>query len=116
MINDPVQIARARNLRRDMTFAETRLWQELKGGKLGGFKFRRQHPIGSYFADFCCVQAKVIVELDGDAHLGREYQDDLRTQYFHDCGYEVVRFENCDTKYEGTKVLEVILKTCLRSK
>ena len=114
MIHDPIQIDRARKLRRNLTFAESRLWKELKSKKLAGFKFRKQHPIGQYITDFCCISAKVIVELDGDAHIGRKYEDGLRDQYFRDCGFEVIRFENCDTKYEENRVIETILKTCLK--
>jgi very-short-patch-repair endonuclease len=97
-----------------MTFAEERLWSVLKSGKLGGFKFRRQHPVGSHIVDFCCIKAKIIVELDGDAHLGREYPDRLREDDLRNQGYEVIRFENCDTKYDETHVAEIVLKACQR--
>ena len=61
----------SRRLRRDMTDAEQKLWQSLRSGQLGGLKFRRQHPIPSYIADFCCVAEKLIVELDGSQHSER---------------------------------------------
>ena len=59
----------ARELRRNLTEAEKILWQELRNRKLGGFKFRRQHPINKFVADFYCHEVKLIVELDGSQHL-----------------------------------------------
>jgi very-short-patch-repair endonuclease len=56
---------RSRALRRDGSDAEATLWRHLRGRQLAGAKFRRQHPIGPYFVDFCCVEARLIVELDG---------------------------------------------------
>jgi very-short-patch-repair endonuclease len=59
---------RARDLRRDQTDVERKLWGMLRGRQLCGFKFRRQHPIGRYFADFACAEARIVVELDGGQH------------------------------------------------
>jgi len=64
---DPVdEMEFARQLREGQTFAEARLWERLRARRMGGHKFRRQRSIGPYFADFCCLEAKLIVELDGD--------------------------------------------------
>src|SRR3546814_9258168 len=68
----------ARRLRSDMTDAEQKLWQHLRGGQLDGLKFRRQHPIPPYIADFCCVAVKLIVELDGSQHS--EQADAVRSE------------------------------------
>ena len=70
-------VARARELRRKLTLPEILLWQQIRGGKLNGAKFRRQHPIGPYILDFYCDEAKLAVEVDGSAH---EHPD----QYRHD--------------------------------
>jgi very-short-patch-repair endonuclease len=59
----------ARKLRRDLTEAERRLWGHLRRRQLDGFKFRRQHPFGIYVCDFICLEARLIVELDGSQHL-----------------------------------------------
>ena len=61
---------RARQLRRDMTPAETILWKHLRNRRFGGVKFRRQQPIDYYIADFFCPAARLIIELDGDSLLG----------------------------------------------
>ena len=58
----------ARHLRREITEAEDRLWQELRGRRLDGIKFRRQVPVGRYVADFLCAEATLIVEVDGSQH------------------------------------------------
>ena len=68
---------RARSLRKDTTPAERELWQALRNGALDGLRFRRQHPIDRYVADFACVSLKLVVEVDGGVH-----QDDA--QALHD--------------------------------
>lgn len=78
----------ARNLRNNHTHAEVALWQSLKGSKTG-FKFTRQARIGCYFADFCCRQRRLVVEVDGDSHERRLEEDDARDRAFRDRGYEV---------------------------
>ena len=59
-------------------------------------KFRRQFPIGPYFADFVCLEANLVVELDGESHEGREEYDDRRTKYLESCGFQVFRVMNDD--------------------
>jgi len=86
--------ANARRLRRNQTFAEKVLWKLVRNRQLGGFKFARQIPIGRYFADFVCEAGKLIVELDGPAHEGREDYDERRTQGLELFGYVVLRFSN----------------------
>ena len=102
---DPVdELEFARQLREGQTFAEARLWEMLRGRRMGGFKFRRQRPIGPYFADFCCLEAKLIVQLDGDSHLGREAYDEARTDYLRDQGWYVLRFENFEVRLDDWRV------------
>ena len=66
--------ARERRLRRDQTEAERVLWQRLRDRRLLGWKFRRQHRVGPYFADFACAEGHLIVELDGSQHLAQRRQ------------------------------------------
>lgn len=88
------KIANARRLRRDQTHAERVVWNLVRNRRLGGFRFLRQHPIDRYIADFVCEAAKVIVELDGAVHDGRESYDERRTQTLELYGYVVARFHN----------------------
>ena len=81
----------ARALRRDMTDAERKLWSGLRGEQLGG-KFRRQHPLGNYIADFACLELKVIVELDGSQHADNQVYDLARDAFFKAQGFTVMRF------------------------
>jgi len=86
--------ATARRLRRDQTLAEKTLWTLVRNRRLGGFRFLRQVAIDRYFADFVCEAAKVIVELDGPVHDGREDYDARRTEILELFGYIVVRVRN----------------------
>jgi very-short-patch-repair endonuclease len=72
--------ANARRLRQNQTLAERALWKLVRNRQVGGFKFLRQVPIDRYFADFVCEAGKLIVELDGAAHEGREDYDERRTR------------------------------------
>jgi very-short-patch-repair endonuclease len=90
---DPNPTSRSRELRRNTTEAEKRLWGRLRNGQLG-FKFRRQCPIGSYFADFCSRDGHLVVELDGDQHAFAQAYDSQRTSYLNEQGYRVARFWN----------------------
>lgn len=104
------RIGNARRLRREATRSERILWSKLKGGRLQGLKFRRQVPIDRYFADFCCPKARVIVELDGDSHLGREAHDAHRTRVLESLGYLVIRFPNSSVLENCDGVMEAILR------
>lgn len=90
------RIDRARRLRREQTRPEAVLWTLVRGRRLSGFKFRRQVPIDRYVVDFVCMEARVIVELDGGAHDDEETQirDLERTAILEACGYLVMRFAN----------------------
>ncbi|MCZ6588553.1 MAG: DUF559 domain-containing protein [Alphaproteobacteria bacterium] len=89
-------VEQARKLRRETTEAEALLWKHIRDRKLAGIKFRRQHPIGRYIADFCCVEEKLIVELDGGQHADDSDQDEQRTQYIEKYGYRIVRYWNSE--------------------
>ena len=83
-----------RKLRRDSTEAEKVVWRALRNRQLSGHKFRRQHPIGQFVADFCCMEAMLIVEIDGGQHDRQAEADARRTSELERQGYRVVRFWN----------------------
>ncbi|NKB48270.1 MAG: DUF559 domain-containing protein [Alphaproteobacteria bacterium] len=89
-------VGQARKLRRETTVAEAHLWKHLRNRNLAGLKFRRQHPIGRYIADFCCEEEKLVVELDGGQHAGDADRDEERTRYIEKFGYRVVRYWNSE--------------------
>jgi len=98
----------ARDLRRHQTDAERRLWRRLRDRQLAGAKFRRQHPIGQYIVDFCCLEAKLVVELDGGQHAARRATDTERTAFLEAQGYRVLRFWNNDVLSNLDGVLQRI--------
>ena len=81
----------AKVLRREMTEGERLLWRKLRSEQLG-FKFRRQHPVGSYVADFACRTPLPVVEIDGSQHVDQAVYDAKRYMYFKRHGFEVMRF------------------------
>jgi very-short-patch-repair endonuclease len=101
---------RGRRLRAQSTTAEQKLWRHLRAKRFAGFKFRRQHRIGRYFADFCCIQRRLIIELDGGQHAeqAQEEQDAARTAYLNEQGYRVMRFWNGQISADIDDVLEAI--------
>ncbi len=98
----------ARKLRREMTDAEVRLWQELRGRRLDGLKFRRQMPVGIYVADFLCADAGLIVELDGSQHAESE-RDRVRDAKLAGRGFRVLRFWNDDVLRDIDSVCDTII-------
>jgi very-short-patch-repair endonuclease len=109
---DPLILSRSRELRINQTPAETHLWMGLRNRQLGGYKFRRQAVIGGLIVDFLCCDAKLIIEVDGDTHVGREYYDAERTALLEAQGFLVIRFTNKDVSEALEAVLEEILNTC----
>jgi len=101
----------ARSLRRAQTDAERKLWLLLRDRRLAGFKFRRQHPIGPFIVDFCCTEARVIVELDGGQHALTHDSDAARSHYLAGQGYRVLRFWNNEVLGNITGVLERIVES-----
>jgi very-short-patch-repair endonuclease len=102
----------ARRLRRSQTDAERKLWSRLRDRRLNGARFRRQHPIGPYIADFCCTEAKLVVELDGGQHAVRKRSDAERTAFLAGQGYRVLRFWDNEalTNMEGVllRIIEAL--------
>jgi adenine-specific DNA-methyltransferase len=108
------RIENARALRRHSTDAERRLWRYLRNRLLGGYRFRRQVPLGRYVVDFVCLHARLIVELDGGQHAQRRFEDEERTRHLERAGFRVLRFWNDDALLRTEAVLEAIL-AALRS-
>jgi very-short-patch-repair endonuclease len=106
-------LARARQLRREMTPQEERLWSCLRGCRLEGFKFKRQVWKGGYIADFYCWEAKLIVEADGSQHSDDLGYDAARNGFFRSEGYEVLRFWNNEIDGDLEGVLTAIRASLL---
>ena len=87
---------RARDLRRNMPSPERVLWQVLRNRKLLGLKFRRQFSITPYIVDFACVEKHLVIEIDGDSHVGRFQADQRREAAIRAAGWQVVRMTNDD--------------------
>jgi very-short-patch-repair endonuclease len=100
---------RARELRNGATDAERHLWHYLRREQLAGWKFRRQYPIAGFIADFVCIPARLVVELDGGQHVDARRYDACRTRLIEAEGYRVVRFWNDDVLLRVDAVLEQIL-------
>lgn len=102
---------RRKELRNNPTPAEKYLWQFLKHKKIG-LKFRRQYSIGSYIVDFVCLDAHIIIEVDGSIHNSPEAQeyDKQRSDFLQECGYSVYRFKNEDVLFNTPAVIDAIVK------
>ncbi|WP_220636234.1 endonuclease domain-containing protein [Georgfuchsia toluolica] len=96
-----------RDLRKNATDAERRLWQRLRGGQLAGVKFRRQHPFDGYVLDFVSLEKRLIVELDGGQHLDSA-RDRVRDCRLMSAGFRVLRFWNNDVLEQTDAVVEAI--------
>ena len=102
----------ARELRKSLTDAEQLIWYLLRGRRLCGHKFRRQHPVGCYIVDFYCHEKCLAVELDGGGHADdrQEDYDAERSEFLKDSGVQVVRFWNHDVLCNTEAVLEEIFR------
>ena len=97
----------ARDLRVNMTDSERKLWSRLRMEQLG-VKFRRQHPLGNFIADFACLSPKLIVELDGSQHTANASHDARRDEFFRGHGFKVLRFATDEPLRTIDGVLAVI--------
>ncbi|MGU3546916.1 endonuclease domain-containing protein [Methylobacterium sp. A52T] len=104
-------IPQARNLRRTQTSAEAKLWRVLRNRALNGWKFRRQHPIDRFIIDFACIEARLIVEVDGATHstASEVAQDAARTAILESLGFALLRISNADIHEHRDGVRETIL-------
>ena len=103
---------RAKELRQTQTSAEEILWKILRRKQLGGYKFRRQHPIGPFIADFSNPALKLVIEIDGGIHSQQKDYDAARSTWLEDRGYKIIRFTNEEIKENLEEVLNTVLATC----
>ena len=109
---EEAKVVRAKELRRDMTPEERRLWERLRRSQLNGYHFRRQQVIHGFIADFYCHAAALIVELDGEAHAGRQDYDEDRDCILTGRGFQIARFENEAIRSRIDDVLQSISRLC----
>ncbi len=97
MADKPMLITRARAMRKQPSRAERAVWEIVRGGRVGA-KFRRQHPVETYIADFACIEAKLIVEINGHSHDDTEQRayDETRTTALNAAGWRVLRLRDAD--------------------
>lgn len=102
----------ARELRQVETETEKIMWESLRGRRLNGLKFRRQHPYEHYVLDFFCVEHQLVVELDGSVHdvLDQAAYDEDRTRFLNEHGLRVIRFRNEEVKKNLPSVLRRIVE------
>lgn len=106
----------AQRLRREQTPLERKLWQHLKQLKSShGLHFRRQAPIGAYIVDFVCFSAKLVIELDGESHVGEAAmaRDGTRDAFLRQQGFRVLRFPNRIVAMDVASVAETVLSEVL---
>ena len=99
-------LQRRRALRHGSTKPEQLIWSAVRHRRLGGLKFRRQHPVGPFIVDFCCVEKAVIVEIDGAYHDYVQAEDIARQNYLESLGYNVIRFTNDEVLSDFVAVIE----------
>ena len=104
----------ARAMRNQPTDAEATLWARLRGRQLAGLRFRRQHPLAGYITDFICLEARLIIEVDGSQHADST-RDRNRDEALADLGYCVLRFWNEDILKNAGGVCETILEAIRKS-
>ncbi|HEX8905508.1 MAG TPA: endonuclease domain-containing protein [Longimicrobiaceae bacterium] len=95
----------ARGMRREPTEAEDLLWEMLRGRRLDGLRFRRQHPVGRFVLDFYCPVHKLVIEVDGEVHDTQKERDAERTAVIEAHGYRIIRFRNEEVLYNLPSVL-----------
>ena len=110
----PTSRRRARELRRKMTDAECVLWRQLRGRQIRGAKFRHQHPVGRFIVDFACIEAALIVEVDGGQHAEQGPRDGARTAWLNRQGFRVLRFWNHEVLANPEGVTETIARALER--
>jgi very-short-patch-repair endonuclease len=98
MKRDPDSIRRVRESRKNQTSAEEKLWSLLRNRRLIKRKFRRQHPIGPWVADFACPSIRLVIEVDGPSHDTPDQQawDEMKTEFLRTSGWRVIRIKNAD--------------------
>ena len=105
---NPKLKALARGLRNNSTLSEVLLWKQLKARKMKGYQFMRQKPIDDYIVDFYCSRLRLVIEIDGESHISRFGEDELRQRKLESLGLSVLRFYDSDVKKNMDGVLRVI--------
>lgn len=107
---NPTMIGKVRELRKNMTKAEHKLWQNLRRKEIIGARFRRQHPIDRFILDFYCHSAKLVIEVDGEYHndMDQQVYDEGRTNELMEMGLEIIRFTNDEVESNIENVTEKI--------
>ena len=108
-MRDALLQSRARRLRNQATDAERHLWRHLRHRQLAGYRFRRQVPVAGFIADFACLEAKIVVELDGGQHAQNVAYDESRDRSIQAQGFRVLRFWDNQVFQETPAVLEQIM-------
>lgn len=100
----------SRELRNNSTLSEALLWQELRAGKIKGYKFNRQKPLGKYIVDFYCKKLNLVIEVDGDSHYHQDsiVKDAIRQQALEEFELHILRFADLDVKKQMPFVLDSI--------
>ena len=106
----PQIFSNAKKLRENLTEAEKKLWLAVKNNQIEGYKFRRQHPLTIYIADFYCHALKLVIEIDGGYHLEEEQRliDEQRTKDIQYQGLKVMRFTNEEIMLKFPEVIDKI--------
>ena len=107
---------KARELRKNLTEQERILWSKLRRRQLNGMHFRKQHPYNIYILDFYCFEANLVIEVDGEIHLGQKDYDRERTKFLESSGLRELRFKNNDIETRIDWVVEVIQKHLVNKK
>ncbi len=95
----------SRKLRNESTLSEVLLWNELKARKMKGYQFMRQKPIENYIVDFYCSKLNLVIEIDGDSHIGKEAADMARQTELETLGLKFLRFDDHDVKSKMKDIL-----------
>lgn len=106
----------ANQLRKNMTFSEVLLWNELKSKKMLGFDFDRQRPINNFIVDFYCKELNLALEIDGDTHFFRDDSDEERQSILEKLGVHFLRFDDLEVKRNMNNVLRVIINWIEKNK
>ena len=103
-------LEKSRENKKNMPPAEVLLWTKIRNKQLG-VSFRRQMPIGNYIADFACKSPKIIVEVDGESHIGKEVYDSQRDEFLESKGFKILHFTDTEVLRNNDTVLEMIFET-----
>ena len=98
----------ARKLRKDSTFTEILLWNNLKRGQVKGYDFDRQRPIDNYIVDFYCKDLRLAIEVDGESHYKNEERDEKKDKHLKELGVTVLRFDDMEVRHQLEKVVKKI--------